>query len=111
MRTGSGRHGSVAKVDHTWTGGTEVDEGNPVILDALGRIGGIIEEVTATLLDQLDRETAVHSVTRERLGRVVIASERNTMLLATIHSLLTQAEHGGVSDRDTMAKIRGLLHG
>ena len=87
------------------------DEGNPVILDALGRIGDIIEEVTATLLDQLDRETAVHSVTRERLGRVVIASERNTMLLATIHSLLTQAEHGGVSDRDTMAKIRGLLHG
>lgn len=88
-----------------------MDEGNPVILDALGRIGDIIEEVTATLLDQLDVEQAAHDTTRGQLRQVQLRLASHEGMLQSLRYMILYNERIGESDRDTMAKIRGLLHG
>lgn len=86
------------------------NEGDPAILEALSRIGGIIEDVNAGLLDRLDTAEAEVLRLEDRLHEVKTTGRENADLLKRLRFLSARAEMNSWPDRDTLAQVRGLLH-
>lgn len=61
--------------------------------------------------DELEAERADHDQTGWRLRALETRYNNDTQALRDIKALVFQAERAGINDRDTMARIRGILHG
>jgi hypothetical protein len=80
------------------------------IMGALSRIGVIIEEVNADLLDRLDTAESEALSLGDDLDRAKLVGQRNAGLVKRLRFLVARAEMNSWPDKDTLAQVRGLLH-
>jgi hypothetical protein len=88
---------------------SDLDEDDP-IMGALSRIGGIIEEVNAALLDRLDTAESEVLSLGDDLDRAKFMGRKNEKLVKDLRFLVARAEMNSWPDKDTIAQVRGLLH-
>ena len=77
----------------------------------LERIGEIIDELTKSLVDELDVEQAAHDVTSRQLRAEMTRCNKAESTIKSIKNLLDASERRQITEEHAMAQIRGLLHG